>query len=62
MISGRSKRKEKFPSPKHVKGRKKPKRKSRSKKRSRKRMNDGYIINVNQNYVPFGCKVPKAFI
>jgi hypothetical protein len=36
--------------------------KSRSKKRSRKRMNDGYIINVNQNYVPFGCKVPKAFI
>ena len=38
------------------------KKKSRSKKRSRKRMNDGYIINVNQNYVPFGCKVPKAFI
>lgn len=37
-------------------------RKSSSKKRSRKRMNDGYIINVNQNYVPFGCKVPKAFI
>lgn len=62
MISRRSKRKEKFPLPKHVKGRKKSKRKSRSKKRSRKRMNDGYIINVNQNYIPFGCKVPKAFI
>ena len=44
----------------HVK--KKRLRSKKRKSRSRKRMNDGYIINVNQNYVPFGCKVPKAFI
>lgn len=32
--------------------------KSRSRS-SRKRM-DGYIINVDTNYTPYGCKVPKS--
>jgi hypothetical protein len=37
------------------------KRKSKQRKRNSRRRLDG-LFNVDTNYTPYGCKVPKSFI